>query len=326
MFRQISSSDPKYLSATDILIGDMSDINYEFLLFDRPIVLLANEWLKQNFPDIGIKTSMAGLSGAMERSLKDPGEFSKNRKTWLEKTIYKPDGASAKRVLDTILQYSRIKLPDIFFIHGDSEIRKSNLRALMQEAVERGHKVNFVSKLNTESREDAILVAVHFEDLSVKGKGYYVHLDHGLKGKGTANVEFSKKDYERHGYFTNINLHITAGQAGQERTEMLLGPLKERAVIAGYPKADDLMRFNTPENRLEVCRELGFDHTKPIITYAPAGEESCMKPGGSLNSSVIKELRRIASGKGYNMLIKLKYPADPFLVRMLKRLKKCLTL
>ena len=35
MFKVVSSPHPKYLAATDILIGDMSNINYEFLLLDN---------------------------------------------------------------------------------------------------------------------------------------------------------------------------------------------------------------------------------------------------------------------------------------------------
>ena len=53
MYVRIGSPDPKYLAATDVLIGDMSNINYEFLLLDRPIILIANNWLKDTFPDIG---------------------------------------------------------------------------------------------------------------------------------------------------------------------------------------------------------------------------------------------------------------------------------
>jgi len=48
---------------------------------------------------------------------------------------------------------------------------------------------------------------------------------------------------------------------------------------------------------------------KPLITYAPAGEESFMKPGGSLNGKVIKELHRLSVKYKYqyHILIKLKY-------------------
>ena len=56
MYVRIGSPDPKYLAATDVLIGDMSNINYEFLLLDRPIILIANNWLKDTFPDIGQKS------------------------------------------------------------------------------------------------------------------------------------------------------------------------------------------------------------------------------------------------------------------------------
>ena len=36
-FKKIGSPDPKYLAATDILISDMSNINYDFLLFNSYI-------------------------------------------------------------------------------------------------------------------------------------------------------------------------------------------------------------------------------------------------------------------------------------------------
>ena len=41
-FKIIGSSHPKYLAATDILIGDMAGINYEFLIFNRPINININ--------------------------------------------------------------------------------------------------------------------------------------------------------------------------------------------------------------------------------------------------------------------------------------------
>ena len=50
------------------------------LLFDRPIILLANDWLIKNFPDIGIKTDIDGLENAIRRSISSPEEFSAKRK------------------------------------------------------------------------------------------------------------------------------------------------------------------------------------------------------------------------------------------------------
>jgi hypothetical protein len=323
-FKQIDSPDPKYLAATDILIGDMSDTNYEFILFDRPIILLANKWLRENFPDIGIKMDLERLEKAIERSLKQPEEFQEQRRHWLEKTIYKADGNSSKRVLDIILKYSGIENPVMIFVHGGDEVRKSNLRPLVEEARRRNLKIKFVYRVRWESLDEKniIFVSAHFEGLKNVKTGYKVHLDHGLKGKGTANVEFSGNDYKRHDYFPMIDLHVTAGEVGQERTQMLLGPLKDRAVIAGYPKADDLLRLNTLDNRRAVCQELGFDEGKPIITYAPAGEESYMKPGGSLSREVIDKLKEIASKNDYNILVKLKYPELSFVIRVLKKLKR----
>lgn len=327
-FKQIGSSDPKYLAATDILIGDMSDINYEFPLFDSPIILLANKWLRENFPDIGIKTDLDGLEEAIKRSIGDPGEYKEQRKYWLEKTIYKPDGHSSKRVLDTIIKHSKIVNPNIILIHGNSDVRKTNLNALADEAMRRNFITNYVKTARKNAEQNAnniIYIAAHFEDLNIRG-GYKVHLDHGLKGKGTANVEFSMNDYKKNNYFPLINLYITAGEVGQERTKMLLGPNSDRAVIAGYPKADDLIRLNTKENKIAVCKELEFDTNKPLITYAPAGEESYMKPGGSLSQAAIDKLKEIALKYDYNILVKLKYPESSLVIQVLKKLKKLVLL
>ena len=85
-YKIIASAHPKYLSATDILIGDMSDLNYEFLLFNRPIILLANDWLRKNFPDLGIKTNLEGLDDAIKRSISFPMEYENQRKYWLNQT------------------------------------------------------------------------------------------------------------------------------------------------------------------------------------------------------------------------------------------------
>lgn len=71
-FREIGSAEAKYLAASDILIGDMSNTNYEFLLYDRPVILLANTWVWRYFPDIGLKTALGGLRSAIERSLQLP--------------------------------------------------------------------------------------------------------------------------------------------------------------------------------------------------------------------------------------------------------------
>jgi len=95
VFQQFGSAEPKYLAATDILIGDMSNINYEFLIYDRPIILLANKWVQENFPDIGIKTDIKGLRAAIASSIECPDEFKAQRRYWLDKRIYKTDGLSS---------------------------------------------------------------------------------------------------------------------------------------------------------------------------------------------------------------------------------------
>ena len=84
--KKVFSSKAKYLAASYILIGDMSDINYEFLLFNRPIILLANDWVHKEFSDIGIKCDVETLSDAIHRSIENPNEYEHNRQIWLSKT------------------------------------------------------------------------------------------------------------------------------------------------------------------------------------------------------------------------------------------------
>ena len=322
--RQVESPDPKYLAATDILIGDMSDINYEFLLFDRPIILLANNWLRDNFPDIGIKTDLRELEEAIKRSIDAPVEYAKQRKHWLEKTIYKPFENASARVLKTAINRSGYSKPKIFIIHGGSEVRKSNLEPLYEEAVKQKMDVSIVSRAcwqRNKIRNEPIYFAAHFEDLNISG-GYKVHLDHGLKGQGTANIEMSKQDYLQNNYFPHIDLHITAGQVGDKRTKMLLGPNSERTAIGGYPKADHLNKINTLENKKTVLKDLKFDDSKPLITYAPAGEQSYAKPGGSLNPKVIRRLDELSVEYGYNILVKLKYAKPSIVYRVLNKFRR----
>jgi len=322
-FKKIGSAQAKYLAATDILIGDMSNTNYEFLLYDRPVILLANEWLRNNFPDIGIKTDPAGLHDAIERSLQSPDEFKAQRKYWLEKTIYQPDGLTAKRFIDIILPRCQIENPHFIFIHGNNSVRKTNLDPLVRETRSRGIKTGYISAATPdETRSDTVYTAAHYQDLLGIENGYKVHIDHDTKGKATNNLEKAIKDHKEHDYVPLTDLYITAGEAGDEYTRTVLGPLNDRRVIGGYPKADDLIKLNTGENKIAVFRELGFDINKPLITYAPAAGQSYEKPGGSLSDEVMQTLEEIAGKTGYNILAKLKYPKSSPLLRLSNKIKR----
>ena len=140
-FKIISSPDPKYLSATDILIGDMSDINYEFLLLDKPLILLANEWIHNNWPDIGIKINIDGLNDAIIESINNPNKYSNSRKSWLNKTIYQPYENSSSRILDKAIRLSKYRDPTLVIVDGNSEVRRSNLIPLYNEALSRSLNV-----------------------------------------------------------------------------------------------------------------------------------------------------------------------------------------
>jgi len=326
-FSQIGSSDPKYLAATDLLVGDMSNTNYEFLLYDRPVILLANPWLREHFPDIGIKTDLACLAGAIERGLANPEEFRPRRKHWLEETMHQPDGATAKRVIETVRAMCGIDNPRFVFIHGSNSVRKSNLDPLVREARNMGIGLDYVGAVKGRLADsNTVYLGAHYVDLLQVQRGYRVHVDHDLKGKAAFNLEKGKRDYRQHEYLASIDLHITAGEVGDGLTKVKLGPMADRTAIVGYPKSDDLLQANTPENRETVFQELGFDLAQPLVTYAPAGPESDEKPGGSLSDKVIEELRAISEKTGYNVLAKLKFPRQAVLpLRLLGMLRRLVT-
>jgi hypothetical protein len=307
MFKIVGKSEPNILCITDYLIGDMSDINYEFLLLNRPILLLSNVWLDKNFPSLGLRISnVYGLSEALDKIIQKD-EFSGQRKKYINQAFAVTDVSNADVTLQTMLSSSQIDNPILAIHHKNNIIYKSNLLPL----------INSARKLNIEVVENQRLdapnvlnIGAHFGCLldPVIAKNYCIHLDHGLKGEGTANVEISKRDYLKNNFFPSVNLHVTAGQMGQIRTEKLLGPMKGRAKIGAYPKATSIIEGASPRNRKDAFKAFGLNPDLPVITYAPAGEESYEKPGGSLSKSIISELKNFEKFNNVNVVIKFKYP------------------
>jgi CDP-glycerol glycerophosphotransferase (TagB/SpsB family) len=330
VLKKIGGPDPRYLAATDILIGDMSDINYEFLLFDRPVILIANKWLRKNFPDIGIKTDLAGLEDAIRKSILDPGEFSKNRKYWLEKTMNRPGRNSSGRVIDAVLKHSKIKTPFFTLLHGDDPVLKTHLDPLYMNLKKRNIDCEYINKYSEDTRnagENHIFISAHNKLLSGIPYGYKVHIDHGVKGTGTTDLKELISQYRNMQYCPQIDLHVTEGPVSFEKTKKILGPYYKRAIMAGYPKSDILLKINSGSNRISVCRELNLDANKKLVTYAPAGKYSYpFKQGATLSREVIRKLKEIAVKNGdINILVKLKYPPMSILrktINFIKRIKK----
>jgi hypothetical protein len=323
---QVGSAQPKYFAATDILIGDMSNTAYEFLLFNRPIILLANAWLRKNYANVGIKTDLVGLEAAIKRSLENPGEFREPRESWLKKTIFMPDGRSSARCIDLILEKANIPKPRFVFIHGGDPVRKTNLSPMVKEVEKRGLEYKYVvSHRKSRGQDDTIYVAAHVVDLNITG-GYKVHFNHDPRGEGSTNLDWEKKFYGKYDYFPLIDLHITAGEVGDYRTKLVLGPMAARTAIGGYPKADDFLRINTEENKKSVYKELGLEPGKPLITYAPAAKVSDLKPGGSLSDEAVATLKDIATRNDLNLLFKFKYPRGIILLHAVHRLRRMLAI
>lgn len=324
--KQIGSPDPKYLAATDILIGDMSDINYEFLIYDRPIILLANKWLRENFPDIGIKTDLECLEEAIKDSVEKPEKYTNQREYWINKTMYKPDGNSSGRVIDAIIKKSGIANPFFLLLHGDNAVLKTHLCPLYKVIKERGFKLDYTNHFKEalyKNTDNLICISANNKFIRDIPFGYKVHIDHGVKGIGTTDMEGLIKQYRDMNYLPNVNLHVTEGEVSYEKTKKILGPNGDRAIMVGYPKADTLLELNSKENKFSVCRELEFDPDKLIITYAPAGKYSYpFKQGASLSSKTLKFIYKMAKNNKYNFLIKLKVPEKSFIAKITEKMKK----
>ncbi len=326
-FKKIGSPDPRYLAATDILIGDMSDINYEFLLFDRPIILLANEWLSKNFPDLGIKTDIDSLENAIRRSISNPKEFSAKRKYWLEKTVHKPGENSSGRVIDAILKHSQAKKPFVVILHGNSEVLKTHLEPLYLDLKKREIDCEYIDRYTENIKVDKnnyIFISAHNRLLNDIPFGYKVHVDHGVKGTGTTDLKNLIIQFKKMQYLPNIDLHITEGLVSFEKTKKILGPNSNRAILVGYPKSDVLLELNSIQNKISVCKEFGFNSNKILVTYAPAGKYSYpFKQGASLSNEMIKRLIDISfNNDDINILIKLKHPPPSFFKKVLNKLLK----
>lgn len=324
MFKIIGSAEAKYLAATDILIGDMSNINYEFLVFNRPVILLANKWVQEYFPDIGIKTTLKNLDVAITKAINHPNKLEKNRKYWLRKTIYLPQEGASKKSIDIILEIAGINNPRFVLITGNNSVRLTNLRPLFCELEHRGINVELVAKYNRSKNYilgNTIFIAAHFRDLyKIPNEYFCVHIDHDLKAPATANISKAIRDYRKNNYFGNIDLHLTAGIASKYRTEFLLGENKERVVISGYSKADDLLKYKNTDVKKLVCDELCLDYNLPLITYAPANYKKFMKPGGSLSKKALKHLKRLGeNSKDINILVKVKYKQESVFKKFILR-------
>ncbi len=312
-FRIISSPDPKYLAATDILVSDMSNINYDFLIYNRPIVLLANEWLIKNFPDIGIKTDLDHLEEAIARVINYPDEYKQQREYWHKKTMHNPDGNSSLRVFDAITKYSKFIKPVIIFIHGGNEISKFHLEPLFKISQSRGYRSILANnpkkiQISEDQRKNGVIfVATHNNVLKEIKNGFKVHIDHSVKGVGVTDYERLSLQYRENRYYPNTDLHITEGEVSYENTISLMGEYKNKVIMVGYPKSDLLIKANTFENKKDIFKSLGFDIAKPLITYAPTGKYRYpYKQGASLSNESIEKFKMVSKKNNYNILVKLR--------------------
>lgn len=89
-----------YLHLADVLVSDTSSVIYEFMVLNKPVVTYKTLSRKDKGIDI---QSPGELRGAIDRSLSNPDEFSKNRLRHLAEVNPRLDGSVSARILDLIM-------------------------------------------------------------------------------------------------------------------------------------------------------------------------------------------------------------------------------
>ncbi len=89
-----------YLHLSDVLVGDTSSVNYEFMVLNKPVVTIRTIDRRDKGIDID---SPAELRSALDRSIACPDEFSEQRKRHLLEVNPILDGTISKGIIDLLL-------------------------------------------------------------------------------------------------------------------------------------------------------------------------------------------------------------------------------
>jgi hypothetical protein len=98
----------RYLFVADALVTDHSSVGFEFMLLDRPIVVVDCPQLLEHarvsadkvawLRNAAAVVSADAVGGAVQRSLSDPSELSTRRRQIAAALFYEPGGATARAV------------------------------------------------------------------------------------------------------------------------------------------------------------------------------------------------------------------------------------
>jgi len=84
-------------------------------------------------------------------TIKNPEKYAEQRRYWHQKTMYKPDGNSSERIIDTIIQYSKMKNPFLLLLHGNNEVLKTHLNPLFGTTVQLNIESDYIAFFNKSS-------------------------------------------------------------------------------------------------------------------------------------------------------------------------------
>ena len=172
------------LIASDLMVTDFSGVALEFMVQDRPVIHIDSpefyektlrEW--GNDPDVSknderfnagrntglLIKNLSELSGAVQRSLSFPGEFSEKRRALVAKFLYNPGRAScvaADTVLTLVQQQQRDPIQPL--TAATTSVKSPPV--LLEEAVrlmEAGRHASALSKLNAAAKQSTQLAELH---------------------------------------------------------------------------------------------------------------------------------------------------------------------
>ena len=302
-----NSTDGKILAYTDFLIGDMSDINYEYLLTNRPVIILSNKWLINNLPKMGpFCNKITDVENTVKNLLENPTKHSVNYNKIKNLAYVSTESNQCALSVQAIAKRYDISQATFNIIDNQLDLYKGNLDPLYKWLKSSNFKV---TKNLMKSSLSQINIAAHCKLLNgIDGtKLANIHFDHGLKGKGTYNYCMGIDCYRENNYYPNIDLHVVAGEYGFRRTKECLNNITDKIVVGGYPKGDTILNeLKNIKAKKEFYKSNNLNWNSTTVMYAPSGLKSNRKPGGSLSISNIIYLVKLCKQNNWNFIFKQK--------------------
>jgi hypothetical protein len=303
-----NKNTPYWLAKADIFVGDMSDLTYEALILDIPILQFENKWIKDNFPVVGERFKTGSelyqkLSAMMSQEI--PIGTSLKYSNIIDNVIDCPSNSEGRILTELSSTFS---LPNVNFEfhHLNNHIYKEILFPILDQIKKYYPKYTVIdttrsTKLINKPNFRNVSLICHVETSHIlKNDDYIIHIGHGLKGDGTAFLGKSIELYRSNNHFIKIDKFYVAGKMGKDRLTNVLGVGCDRISIVGYAKITKLIQSR---RKLQKRKRVS---DKITILYGPAGIREPDKPGGSVTISLLYNLIKVGLKPNVCVVIKVK--------------------